>query len=93
MGARRPLRILAVYANEAPGRPEALPWLEGSIDQIRALRRREARRVGDILGVRDVRFIFGHPCGVATGPDEILAIWYAGGATRTAIHSARLHID
>ena len=39
------------------------------------------------------RFIVGHPCSVATGPDEILAIWYAGGATRTAIHSARLHID
>jgi hypothetical protein len=39
------------------------------------------------------RFTFGHPCGVATGPDEVLAIWYAGGATRTAIHSARLRID
>lgn len=39
------------------------------------------------------RFTFGHPCGVATGPDQILAIWYAGGATRTAIRSARLRID
>jgi hypothetical protein len=39
------------------------------------------------------RFTFGHPCGVATGPDEVLAIWYAGGATRTAIQSARLRID
>jgi hypothetical protein len=39
------------------------------------------------------RFTFGHPCGVATGPDEVLAIWYAGGPTRTAIHSARLRIQ
>lgn len=39
------------------------------------------------------QFTFGHPCGVATGPDEVLAIWYAGGPTRTAIHSARLRID
>jgi hypothetical protein len=38
-------------------------------------------------------FTFGHPCGVSTGPDEVLAIWYAGDATRTAIHSARLRID
>ena len=39
------------------------------------------------------QFTFGHPCGVATGPDEVMAIWYAGGATRTAIHSAHLRID
>jgi hypothetical protein len=39
------------------------------------------------------RFTFGHPCGVATGPNEVLAIWYAGGPTRTAIQSARLRID
>ena len=39
------------------------------------------------------RFTFGHPCGAAIGPDEVLAIWYAGGPTRTAIHSARLRID
>jgi BNR repeat-like domain len=38
-------------------------------------------------------FTFGHPCGVATGPDEVLAIWYAGGPIRTAIHSARLRLD
>ena len=38
------------------------------------------------------RFTFGHPCGVATGPDEVLAVWYAGGATRTAIQSASLRI-
>jgi hypothetical protein len=38
------------------------------------------------------RFTFGHPCGVATGPDEILAIWYAGGVRRTAIRSASLRI-
>ena len=38
------------------------------------------------------QFTFGHPCGVATGPDEVLAIWYAGGATRTAIRSAGLRI-
>jgi hypothetical protein len=38
------------------------------------------------------RFTFGHPCGVATGPDTVLAVWYAGGLTRTAIHAARLRI-
>jgi hypothetical protein len=38
------------------------------------------------------RFTFGHPCGVATGPDEVLAIWYAGGVTRTAIRSASLRL-
>lgn len=38
------------------------------------------------------RFTFGHPCGVATGPDSVLAVWYAGGITRTAIHSATLRI-
>jgi len=37
-------------------------------------------------------FTFGHPCGVSTGPDEVLAIWYAGDPTRSAIHSARLRI-
>ena len=39
------------------------------------------------------RFTFGHPCGVATGDDEVLAVWYAGGGTRTAIRSARLRIQ
>jgi hypothetical protein len=39
------------------------------------------------------RFTFGHPCGVATGPDEVLVVWYAGDRTRTAIHSARLRIQ
>ena len=38
------------------------------------------------------RFTFGHPSGVATGPDEVLAVWYAGGVTRTAIHAAHLRI-
>ncbi len=38
------------------------------------------------------RFTFGHPCGVATGPDEVLAVWYAGGVTRTAIRSASLRV-
>jgi hypothetical protein len=38
------------------------------------------------------RFTFGHPCGVATGGDEVLAVWYAGGITRTAILSASLRI-
>ena len=38
------------------------------------------------------RFTFGHPCGVATGEDEVLAIWYAGGVTRTAIRSASLRV-
>jgi hypothetical protein len=38
-------------------------------------------------------FTFGHPCGVSTGPDEVLAIWYAGEPTRSAILSARLRID
>lgn len=39
------------------------------------------------------RFTFGHPCGVAIGSDAVLAIWYAGDTTRTAIHCARLRID
>jgi hypothetical protein len=39
------------------------------------------------------RFTFGHPCGVVTGPNEALVFWYAGGATRTSIRSARLRID
>jgi len=39
------------------------------------------------------RFTFGHPCGVATGADTVLAVWYAGGVTRTAIHSAQLRIQ
>jgi hypothetical protein len=38
------------------------------------------------------RFTFGHPCGVATGPDTVLVVWYAGGLTRTAIHTAQLRI-
>jgi len=38
------------------------------------------------------QFTFGHPCGVSTGPDEVVAIWYAGDPTRSAIHSARLRI-
>ena len=38
------------------------------------------------------RFTFGHPCGVAIGANEVLAIWYAGGPTRTAIQSARLRV-
>jgi hypothetical protein len=39
------------------------------------------------------RFTFGHPCGVATGPDEVLAVWYAGASEATAIMSARLRIQ
>jgi hypothetical protein len=38
------------------------------------------------------RFTFGHPCGVPVGSDEVLAVWYAGGPLRTAIHAARLRI-
>jgi hypothetical protein len=38
------------------------------------------------------RFTFGHPCGVATAPDEVLAVWYAGVPATTAILSARLRI-
>jgi hypothetical protein len=38
------------------------------------------------------RFTFGHPCGVAISPDEVLAVWYAGGVTRTAIRSAILRV-
>jgi hypothetical protein len=38
------------------------------------------------------RFTFGHPCGVATGPGTVLAVWYAGGMTRTASHRAPLRI-
>lgn len=43
--------------DEAPGRPADLPFLVGSMEQIRALKRREARRVGEILGVDDIRFL------------------------------------
>jgi hypothetical protein len=39
------------------------------------------------------RFTFGHPCGVVTGDDDVLVLWYAGGPTRTSILSARLRID
>ncbi len=38
------------------------------------------------------RFTFGHPCGVALGPDRALLVWYAGGLTRTAIHAAELRL-
>ena len=38
------------------------------------------------------RFTFGHPCGVAIGPDEVLAVWYAGGRERTEIRCAQLRI-
>ena len=34
------------------------------------------------------RFTFGHPCGVALGPDRALLAWYGGSIERTAIHSA-----
>ncbi len=48
---------LFLNADEAPGRPDGLPYLQGSIDQIHALKRREALRVGEILGVNDIRFL------------------------------------
>ena len=48
---------LFLDAEEAPGRPADLPIVRGSMDQLRALKRREARRVGEILGPRDVRFL------------------------------------
>jgi LmbE family N-acetylglucosaminyl deacetylase len=48
---------LFLDAEEAPGRPDGLPYLKGSLAQIRALKRREARRVGEILGVSDIRFL------------------------------------
>jgi hypothetical protein len=39
------------------------------------------------------RFTFGHPCGVPLGPDRVLLVWYAGGLTRTAIHSATVRLE
>lgn len=39
------------------------------------------------------RFTFGHPCGVALGPDRVLLVWYAGGLTRTAIHAATVRLE
>ena len=39
------------------------------------------------------RFTFGHPCGVALAPDRVLLVWYAGGLTRTAIHSATIRLE
>ena len=39
------------------------------------------------------RFTFGHPCGVALGPDRVLLVWYAGGLTRTAIHAATIRLE
>jgi hypothetical protein len=58
---------------------ESAPGADGSLSAV------------DYLMSMD-RFTFGHPCGVATGSDEVLAIWYAGGVTRTAIQGARLRI-
>jgi LmbE family N-acetylglucosaminyl deacetylase len=48
---------LFLDADEAPGRPADLPFVHGTLEQIRALKRREAQRVGDVLGVSDVRFL------------------------------------
>ncbi|MBM4408147.1 MAG: exo-alpha-sialidase [Chloroflexi bacterium] len=39
------------------------------------------------------RFTFGHPCGVALGPDRVLLVWYAGGLTRTAVHAATVRLE
>jgi LmbE family N-acetylglucosaminyl deacetylase len=59
---------LFLDADEAPGRPSDLPVVRGTLVQLRALKRREARRVGEILGVKDVRFL-----GWADGPLEATA--------------------
>jgi LmbE family N-acetylglucosaminyl deacetylase len=48
---------LFLDADEAPGRRADLPSVRGSLEEIRALKRREARSVGGILGVTDVRFL------------------------------------
>ena len=48
---------LFLDAEEAPGRPTDLPHLRASLDEIRALKRREARRVAAILGVGSIEFL------------------------------------
>ena len=39
------------------------------------------------------RFTFGHPCGVALGPDRVLLVYYAGGLTRTAVCAATVRLE
>ena len=39
-----------------------------------------------------IHFTFGHPTGVALGPDRALAVWYAGDETRTEIWGAYLRV-
>ncbi|MBM4407484.1 MAG: exo-alpha-sialidase [Chloroflexi bacterium] len=39
------------------------------------------------------RFTFGHPCGMALGPDRALLAWYGGSIERTAIHSAVVRVQ
>jgi LmbE family N-acetylglucosaminyl deacetylase len=48
---------LFLDSEEAPGRPADLPHVEASLDQIRAIKRREARRVAAILGIREIEFL------------------------------------
>lgn len=48
---------LFLAPDEAPGRPADLPYVAASLDEIRAIKRREARRVAAILGMRDVEFL------------------------------------
>jgi hypothetical protein len=38
------------------------------------------------------RFTFGHPCGVALGPDRVLLVYYAGDLTRTAVYAATVRL-
>lgn len=47
---------LFLDAAEAPGRGD-LPFLDATLDQIRALKRREARRAMAIIGTREPRFL------------------------------------
>ena len=42
---------------EAPGRPAGLPTVRATLAEIRAIKRREARRAADVLGVGEVVFL------------------------------------
>lgn len=48
---------LFLDSDEAPGRAAATPHVRASLEEIRALKRREARRVATILGIGEVEFL------------------------------------
>jgi len=61
---------LFLDAQEAPGRGD-LPFLEATLDQIRALKRREARRAMAIIGAREPRFLGWPDEELSVGPEEV----------------------